>query len=371
MKIGVITYHRSHNYGALLQAFALINYLKLLGHSAEIIDYWPSYHSKAYRLFGNFKNLSLFSKLKQIIIFFLYFGKINKRRKGYINFYKDNFFLKTKPKHKTPLTFNEESYDLIIYGSDQIWRKQTKLGHNGFDNVYFGEFPDIDVKKITYAASMGNIDLNEEDLQVISKNLKNFDSISLRENELLQALAGLNSNFEIVLDPVFLLSKEDWLKHLPERKVKNKYVFLYKLLNSNESVLLCEEISKENNYEIIEIPGTNVNHKLKGERYQQTSSPLEFLSLIYYADYVISTSFHGVAFSIIFEKQFYATGMGNNSGRVGSLLESLQIKGRYIDSLNQYEKIEDIDYEIVNDLLLIQKNKSKKFLSNAISKIHE
>lgn len=178
MKIGILTYHRSHNYGALLQAIALRHVLTGLGHDAYFIDYWPEYHADMYKLFSSieFHSYSLFGKIKYIVKTAILSRNKIKRIKSFNRFI-DRFITP----HSLPTT---ESFDIIIYGSDQIWRKQPRIGYH-FNPVYFGDNQFEAKKHITYAASMGNIkDLSPADEETIQKWLRHFSFISVRETDL-------------------------------------------------------------------------------------------------------------------------------------------------------------------------------------------
>jgi len=134
---------------------------------------------------------------------------------------------------------------------------------------------------------------------------------------------------------------------------------------------LSDNLGEHFNYKIVEIPGTRPNPLLIGSRYKQTESPFGFLSLIYYADMVVSTSFHGVAFSVLFEKEFYCIGLGNNSDRVVSLLNSLGIDNRYLDSIEDYniDMHKKIDYKLVKAKLNPLVNDSQSFIINNIKNV--
>jgi hypothetical protein len=367
MKIGILTYHRAHNYGALLQAYALRSYLQQKGHKVEIIDYWPKYHSSRYMLIPGFFKMSIKTKAKRLILFCLGFGRILIRRGGYLRFIKERFDLSSTPRFRTAVSTNVTDYDLVVYGSDQIWRKQNATLFRGFDEIYFGYYPSTATKKISYAASMGVIDLHNEDLAFLKEMMNNFDYVSVRETELKQVLENISSHdISLTLDPVFLLDREKWISLIPPRKIKGRYIFLFQLISSKESIILTQMLKEYYNYKVIEIPSTNINPLLFGSRYKQTESPLEFLSLIFNAEFVISTSFHGVAFSLIFEKQFLALGMGNNSGRLLSLLSPLGLKNRYLDNINDADFKQEIDYSKVKELLKTNRENSINYLNHAI-----
>ena len=369
MKIGILTYHRAHNYGALLQCYALKEYLKKYNHVVEIIDYWPEYHNESYKLLSLklFSDYSILGKCKFILIFIFGFSRILKRRKGYINFIYNVLELPKKIRYSNGKDICDH-YDVVIYGSDQIWRKQKTLILNGFDEVYFGEYPTNTKLRISYAASMGVIKLLEKDSEYLEKILKNFNEISVREVDLQNVLKYIGYNANIVLDPVFLLNKEDWNTLIDCSKIKlpSKYIFFYHLTFSTDALILIEKLKLFYGYEIIEIRNV-VNPLLIGSRYKyQIASPEDFLKLFKNAEFVVSTSFHGTALSIIFEKQFYITGMGNNSERSRTLLKNLEIGNRYLDNIETIDLAEVIDYQQVNIRLVDLQNKSKNFIHNSI-----
>ena len=367
MKIGILTYQRAHNYGALLQLYSLKTYLLQNNHEVEVIDYWPKYHSAEYALFHRFSELLLKTKIKRILFFLFDFYRVLKRRNGYLRFIKNNLGLSKSVDFVNKEALNIKNFEIVIYGSDQIWRRHNLPHFKEFDEVYFGNSLQAK-KKITYAASMGEINLDSADKTFIKSALKNFDTISVRELSLKNEIHNLvDKQISLVLDPVFLLNKSRWIEQLELPAKKDKYVFLYQLLNSEDSLLLTKKAADFYASEVIEIPGTSVNPLLWSKRYNQTASPLEFLSLIVNAEFVVSTSFHGVAFSIIFEKQFYALGMGNNSGRVKDLLVSLNLQDRYIDNVEDANFSSHIDYASVNELMKPLKENSINFLKESIS----
>lgn len=367
MKIGILTYHRSHNYGALLQAFSLKTFLRESGNDVGMIDYWPDYHAHDYALIPYFRFLGPITKLKAIILFIIGYPRILKRSLKYRHFIRDQFNLGNKVMFSDSSALNTLVYDVVIYGSDQIWRNQNYPFFKGFDEVYFGiKMPDVK-RKIAYAASMGVMNImSEADSLFIKRMMNNFYAISVRESELKKTLEDIcKYNIHLVLDPIFLLDKQKWISFIPPRKIHRKYILLYQLVLSEDSVKLTDKLQQLFGYSVIEIQG-RVDPLLFGNRYRQTESPFEFLSLLYYAEFIVSTSFHGAAFAIIFEKQFYAIGMGNNSSRIKTLLSSLGLENRYLLSSKDADSKESIDYTKIYNRLKITRDASIRFLNNAI-----
>lgn len=364
MKIGIITYHRSHNYGAVLQAYALMSALKKNNHEVYIIDYWPEYRDGMYDIIKYkhlSKNSSFIDKSKIFLIDILSYKRRNIRSNKFEKFIKNKLNLTKKGFRKGENI--EGSYDLIIFGSDQIWRYNKFQGYKGFDTVYWGKFPINFHNKITYAASMGVMNIDESQYSFIKTNLSNFRDISVRESSLKTIIQPFtNIKVQQVLDPVFLLNKNEWNQLKSKNNRNGKYVLFYNLLSSKEGALISEKFSTKLGCKVIEISG-NIQPLKFSSRFQQTIGPEEYVDLFSNAEFVISTSFHGVAFSIVFNKQFYALGMGNNSSRVQSLLNKLGISNRLIERISDVNFDDQIDYAQVNEILNVEKENSLKYLS--------
>lgn len=371
MKIGIVTYHRSHNYGALMQAYALKNYLISLGHDASFVDYWPSYRNNQYKNFSPFvrsgslaKKISLFPiKLIEEAVTFV---------PRFLRTRRFDFFIKNKILNNSYDFEQEEKYDYYIFGSDQIWRHNKLPNFNGFDYFYFGEGSQFSGEKIAYAASMGvnAIDsLTSDEISKVKELLLKFKSISVREYDLSSSLkSAVDLSTSVVLDPVFLLNQNEWQALVSEVTTpKKKYILLYNLTGSQRAKALSKIASEKLNYEIIEIVGhLNRNIFLKNTR--AVVGPMQFLSLIMNSEFVISSSFHGVAFSIVFRKQFYSLGIGKNSSRVKSLLNIIGINERYIEDSTELDKLsfDMIDYGSVTTKLDEKINFSKDFLIESL-----
>lgn len=366
MKIGIITYHRAENYGALLQAYALRTYLQSQGHDVSFVDYWPDYHVNYFKVFSwkRFKGAKWKVKVKYMFESLIWMKTKNARRKSLQRFINERLGITDKPcyNEKTKAT---ERYDVVVYGSDQIWRKQN-MGGVGFDDWYFGADNVVSDKRIVYAGSMGTVKTTPADDAYIKKMMLHFKAISVREADLQEYLQSQGVESKLVVDPVFLLSKEQWLMVAEQEEKKEKYILFYNLLNNKESAYFAERLSEKTGLPIKEI-NKKMSFKHLGERYISGTSVAEFLRLILDAEYVVSNSFHGVAFSLIFQKRVYAVGMGAKANRVISLLEMAGIPERYIQDGMAYLPLAtmDIDYQLVNNNLHRFVEDSKLFLKNA------
>jgi len=368
MKIGLLTFHRSKNYGGALQTFALYTTLKQLGHSVNIIDYWPTYRKGMQSTFPiNFWKLSLLKKIKAIVRYVLTIKNLNTRHKKFNEFITKHFGIGKYPKYSNGAQITEQ-FDVCVYGSDQIWRNYKLDGFKGIDETYFGKYPTYCKTKVSYAASMGEINLKDTEKEKFKNLLKNFDSISVRE---LTLKNFIQVNFKIdpflACDPTFLLSKNDWLKIIPSsiKSHGKRYIFYYNLMPSILGKKLSQFISDFYNIELIELPQTPLK-SLFGNRLAGIAGPLEFLNLIYNADFVVSSSFHGVAFSILLEKQFFAVGMGNKADRAITALTTLNLKNRFINKIEDIDLKNEIDYTITNQLLSKYREESNSYLLESL-----
>lgn len=352
MKIGILTYHRAENYGALLQAYALRTYLQQQGYEASFVDYWPNYHENYFHIFSvkRFKKSGIKAKGQYLFETIFFYGMKRRRKRNLQSFMKNQLGLPKEIKYSSKNAICNE-YDIVVYGSDQIWRKQNLPGCKGFDFWYFGS-DNVIAKKVSYAGSMGTINTTPEDDEQLKPYFERFSALTVREAPLKDYLAKMGLQSTVVLDPVFLLEKNDWRNlYLGEKKIrkqKGKYILYYNLLSNAESTAFANKLSQRTQLPIVEI-SKKYGIKQLGRRYNHTASVETFLSLIDNAEYVVSNSFHGVAFSIIFEKQFYAIGMGKKANRVQSLLVSLGIEERYVDLGVDLTKV--IDYNMVRGVI--------------------
>ena len=367
MKVGIVTCHRAHNYGALLQAYALKTYLTRLGNDVEFVDFVPTYfkYDKTVPR-RTFKE----SSWKQKILYPKYLWKwwwpaYKLKLARYSRF---ESFIKKYIIAK-PLDYRQQQFDMAVYGSDQIWSKEPlDNGTTYFDPAYWGNDTVSAKKKITYSASMGVMRIAPDDHDFVENHLNNFTSVAVREQELYDYLLSNHlvdaDKLFLTIDPVFLLDKAEWEMMVPNRMIDTPYLLFYDFQIDAETTKLVQQIAAERNLKVIRITdGVVTTDKIDG--YMPTAGPLDFLSLIYYADFVVSSSFHGTAFSIVFEKQFVVRQVWNTS-RVKQLLALSGIENRFVNEFKQYNELSNIDYANVRSLQKNIINKSKQYLQNQI-----
>lgn len=331
MKIGILTYHRAHNYGAMLQAYALQHFLQSKGHQVDFIDYWPKEHADEYNLIrplkGTFKQI-----VATIIVSGLTFWRRWTRIRQFQTFVTDYLRLPQKARYSEHAAVIDEPYDCVVVGSDQIWRNRSSLGHYyGFDQTFFCQTLSHPTHCISYAASMGVIQMDEQDKQLFTKYLSAFQTILVREQSLCNLVESLGYQASVVIDPTLLFTKEQWNELLPQTRFrKKKYVLYYQLMDSKEALLFAKQQAKKRNCRLL-IMDARISC-IQRPHHISFASPIEFMQAIRDAEFVIPTSFHGTAFSLIFEKQFIATGLQKNADRVQTLLQSVGIQDHYHDT---------------------------------------
>lgn len=363
MKIGILTYHRAHNYGAMLQAYALRTYLHNQGHDVEFIDYWPDSHNKQYTLFKPIRGKSLYFKILNIISDSVTLIRRTIRMNKFNNFRKKHLGINDSIKYTTNKEPIIERYDCVVVGSDQIWRTQEYEGkHVGIDSMYLCTNIPNTTRCISYAASMGIISLTSEDEHVIRTSLKNFNTILVRENSLKQLVESLGYSAHVVLDPTLLLTKQQWDQLIPSHRYSQKpYVLFYELMPSQEALAFAKKKALSLNCELLIMD--SIIHTLPRKNHISYASPIEFMHAIRDAEFVIATSFHGTAFSIIFEKQFITIGLKKNADRVKTLLQQVGIPEQYQDLPIETSKI---NYKEVNTTLQTIREHSQQLLVKSI-----
>lgn len=351
MKIGILTYHYAHNYGAVLQCYALQNFLNSLGHTVRVIGYENTNICKDYYVFDwhRFKIKNPFTLIKRIT-HELSFYHI---RKGRYNAFNDfiNNYLSVCPVQE----IYDAPFDLIIVGSDQVWNYNLT---KGFDSYYWGEFAHPNKTKLaTYAVSMQDTWPREMD-SIIKKRLSNFKHISVREESLACRLRKMMPDIDVatVVDPTLLFSSNEWDKIVVKPHINEPYLLLYQVDVNPIAEDSAKKIAKERNLRVIHLYAQP--DKPHSSEVAKTS-PQEFVGLFKYASFVVCSSFHGTVFSILYKKSFYTVRVPGKSRRVETLLQIYGLD-KYILSA-PVDTIKDVDYR---DTLPDSSEQSMIYLKN-------
>lgn len=363
--IGILTFQNAFNYGALLQAFALQEKCKELGTDAQIINYQNRTFNSLYRDFYKIdlrKGAEQFFRFLKLFVFHFSNSVGERRKMAQLQRFIDEHFALTPEVEKDGIQDELEKFDLVVVGSDQVWN--TPL--TGFDDTYFLPF-DVKTKRISYAASIGKDYVSGYEMDLLRNNMPKYDAISVREKKA-SRLIYEHTNFQsdIVLDPTLLFSGDYWKKiaAMAKRKPKKKYVLLYIIQKQKKLADAAVRFAKVQECEIISLSEISCDCKYTVMR---DASIEEFLYLIANAECVFSSSFHGIAFSINFNRHFYyelADYYPNNNSRIAEIADTFGLSERNIDNLEQCPKT--IDWKIVNQVLAKKREDSVSFLSKCI-----
>lgn len=335
-KIATITFHAAHNYGSVLQAYALQKTLEKFGCKCDIINFRTDKQKEMYSLFTKRKGLKYILKNLSHLFFCLPLRKKYDRFEAFI----ENKLVKTADEYKllSQDVCENFDYDYYICGSDQIWNPVPA----DFDWAYFLPF-DVSGKKISYAPSFGplaSIGDNETQLKM-KEYLSKFDSISVREKKSQEAIEQITGKkVPIVIDPTLLLSSSEWKKLIAtDRIIKEDYIFLYTLFASPEIIKIAKAFSKKLKMPVVVSNFTNQYDIFTPFRKHYDCGPEEFLNLINNASLVLASSFHGTVFSIILQKPFFSIG-GADDARISSLLNYAGLSDRSININSVAQKVQ-------------------------------
>lgn len=369
MKTATITLHSAHNNGSFLQAFALQKTIISMGVENDIINYIPF---AQYTLYQNiiFKDTTLKGIIKGMLNV-PHYKTLSERKKRY-NRVLSTLNMTEKFEDESKFTEVINDYDCLIAGSDQIWNSATMPD---FTPLYF--LP-TEKRKVAYAPSFGKSLKNQFDNSDYVKQIEQFDKLSVREKSVQEQLEHLlpNKPVEIVLDPTFLLNKDEYemLTNKAKCEFNGDYIFFYCIKASTEVLKTVREIGKMLNLPIITVfTGVNTYKcQVFGQKVDFSAGPEEFVKYVQNAKYVISNSFHGIVFSIIYNKIFYRVADNENNSlkideRLDSILNLLHLDSQNIVAGKNISLNKEIEYLEVNSKLDELRNSSLNWLEESLN----
>lgn len=368
MKLGLLTFHTAANFGAALQAYALQEFLVGEGFDAEYIDYQNHHRRMIYDMPYRMKQCVKSGNMAQAAVYALGMPFMNMRKKKFEKFNDDYLHLSGTIYHDNQeLEAVNEQYDMFIVGSDQVWNP----GNNGKDMAYMLSFVKDEAKTMSYASSFGLLGVPDDIKDGYAKNLQRIAYLSTRELsgvEIIKQLTGREAI--LVLDPVFLLNKEQWKKLVDEKTVKGKYLFSYTNRKNQMSKFLStgydmcgkkhHKLSRFTSVSDFFSPSVKVKYDM---------SPTEFLANVNGAEMVVSASFHCICFAIILNKPFvcFLTGDDGKDERLKTLLTHFELLDRvYHEGMTLVEVQKTIDWQKVNSLMEKKRMDSIDFLLHSL-----
>jgi len=353
-KVGLLTWHYLDNYGSVLQAYALKKTLQKMNCEVDFINYRK-----------DAPNNFIVNTLRNIYYYTIFFVKEDKKRKRNFFFFRKNNFKETKLFSNVEQLKNYNfNYDFYICGSDQIWAS------NRFDEAYYFSF--VNGKKISYAPSLVFDNFTKEQKEKINSYLESFSYISLREKKGIDILKKFtNFDYQEVLDPTLLLKEKEWNKLIKNNKKNaDEYILCYCIGDDDKYRQKIKKIAKDNNLKIKNIHLVDIQNF--GDENIKDASPEEFLKLIKNAKYILTDSYHGVLFSLIFNKEFFAlkrfsnNSKENQNGRIENILTICKLDERFVDINDNFEFNKKIDYKKVNKIIENKREESIDYLKRGL-----
>lgn len=358
MRVGILTFPNTDSYGASLQMYALYRTAEKLGISAEIINY-----RNAYMKVGLHTSASGKSRAKRILKSILHC----RMRLGFRSFEGGMSVFPQRETDQTKLLAEiGKRYDSVICGSDQVWNPDI----TGSDLSYFLNFCTSKTRRIAYAPSFGREELPEVFEKKIADELKKFHRLSVREIEGREIIRkAIGKEVPLVLDPSFLMRKTDWMQLEKEHPAaKEPYILYYTVRSSDTLLNFCMELAEKKKMKVVIVGGNVVRwirNKKKNIDYAWDIEPREWLYLLNHANCVVTNSFHGTAFSINYEKDFYVEFSSLTNSRLEHLVRATGLHRRVVrEGCAPYE--EHIEYESVNKVINELREESLEYLKEAI-----
>ena len=356
MSIGIFTFPHSTSFGATLQMYALYHSVESLGYEAEVINYYNAYMKAE-------QHISQKNRIRTMARHLLHHRQGRKFR----NFEQSRMhhYPNTAFSDPTKLTGLAKRYAAVICGSDQVWNPDI----TGGDMSYFLDFCGEETRRIAYAPSFGISDYSVDFKNQIHGELNCFHALSVRETpgqKVVEELTG--RDVSLVCDPTFLLNAEEWYTlERPHPAAKQPYILYYTIRSSASLWNQCREFAKKKGLRIVVVGGNllrQLKQKDKNIVYAMNIGPEEWLYLVHHAQYVVTNSFHGTAFSVNFHKDFYLGMSSLTNSRLHQIVDTLELGDRVIGDNNWSD--ETIDYESVEQRLSPLRLSSLAYLKNAL-----
>lgn len=318
MKIGIMTFPNMTSYGCTLQMYALYRAVEQAGAEAEIINYRNEYMKARRHTNAGLGKSAIKSALRVTAAKALHLRQITAFRR----------FEQRLSQYPASVTSDKGSlreaakrYDCVICGSDQVWNPLI----TNADLSFFLDFCGPDTKRIAFAPSFGISEFSDDFTELIRPELDKFRHLSVREDVGVRYVERLvNRKVDTVLDPTFLIPKQDWIAlEKAHPLAKGKYILCFPVRKSAALIRFGRELAEKKNATLIVVEGnllTQLRNKDARIKYALDISPEEWLYLIHHADCVVTNSFHGAAFSIHYQKDFY---LECSSAKANSRLEQL------------------------------------------------
>lgn len=370
-KVSLITLQYINNYGSVLQTYASQMYLEGKGCSVEIVNYTRENcrvdnlkrSMKAY-----YKQKGLLFKLPFVSdLLVARWKKLYIKRNEVFEKFRGNRIHLSKEYHSVDDLMKEPpNARYYCVGSDQVW---NYLYNDGVLPEYFLRYAPMGAVKFSLSSSLGIDKLeNAECGTLISKYLDDFLLVTVRENTGKRILCELGvRNCHQILDPTLLIPKDLWVSTLGLKSIRDyEYVLVYQLNPCKEMDMFAEQIAQKKGCKLIVI-SNNIRLSIPGAEIIDNPTVEQFLELILYAKCIVTDSFHGTAFSLNFNREFFSWLPNKYSTRLMSILEMLDLKDRaFLQNESRWETVAPINYQSVNDILSQERKKADQLIEGVL-----
>lgn len=356
-KIAELTIPYAENYGSVLQAYALKKFISAYNTEVDVINYMPKYLENRYPLII-FNGNTLQSCFKAFLASVANLGYHIIKKYRFARFRNKYIMVSTKRINQMS---ELECYDYIIVGGDQLWN--TRITEN---NTAFFLEGIKHAKKIAYSVSMGYRDRTVDEIEFYREHINNFDSIYIRENydvEFISTIFEDREHLGYVLDPVLLVDKKVWEGMCYKKIIKERYILVYMFNNDEKVIDLAKKVGKEKNMHVYIIRDSYRKYSKEGFSNIKKVGPIEFVNLFNDAEYIVTNSFHGTVFSIIFEKNFNCIPYKGTEGRMLSVLELLNLTSA------TREEVVELNYKKANEIIKKEREKAKNYMADALEEM--
>lgn len=359
MRTFTVTFHHTCNYGALLQAFALQHYIISLGHENTLFEY-PYTVSKRKMISCSIREtikicyLSILRKLRN--------KELSELEHSFRQFHEKRLRLSSPYESMRQLQNDPPSADCYITGSDQVWNLGTLPE---FIPARFLDFGGSKVKRISYSASIEKMNYSDEEKAKVKAYLSKFDAISVREESARAYLESFTGYpLTRLADPVFLLSKEEWRNISAPPRINPPYILCYQVQSNENMQNVLNTLKKKTGFPVVSVCNSQIKW-VKSDMTYFNVSPEEFLGLYDNASIVVSASFHGTAFGLLFGKPTYGLIKSRNGNRIKELLDLFRMSEFCI---SKDDAIPDpvIDETALSNQIEEERLRAKEFLRNCL-----
>ena len=347
MKASVITMTKTYNYGATLQAYALQEYVRSMGHECDIVDHMGYDGHRILRV----TDLSFDTLVK-----LPYKRELERGYRCFEQFYDEHMRMTRRYNEKEALVADPPVSDVYISGSDQVWNPRDLRGE------FYLDFAPTGKKRVSYAASLGVSRIPEEQRAEVRELLRSIDAISVREKAGVEAISELTDTpVNLNCDPVFLLDRQRWIDlESPVDGLEEGFILCYMIYKPEWLNDWLKAVRKRTGKKIV-IVGLQGYRSVTHDRYVRSAGPREFLWLIHHASAVVTSSFHGAAFSILMRKPFVAMPDPPRPARLHNLLGLFGLEDRILYECNKDYEFLPCDEAAVANVIAAEQAKTDTY----------